>query len=169
MASCASHNRSTAAKVGLMNRSRAFRTLIAAALCLALAGTAFAATSGPKNGTYRGKTGQVNPRTGKKYGMTFAIAKGKISKVFTYTRDKCPDGSFLRVKQNAFTSAKLDSKGRFTLRAGTVQQPAVMKGKVAGSTASGTITDRTNDPGTSTTPSSGVCKASTTWTAKLVK
>ena len=152
-----------------MNRSRASRILIAAVLCLALAGTAIAATAPYKSGSYKGKTAQTDTRTGKKFGVTFKIAKGKISKVFTYTRDKCPDGSFLRVKQNAFTSAELDSKGRFTLRAGTAAQPAVMKGKVSGSKASGTITDRTNDPGTETTPSSGVCKANTTWTAKLVK
>ena len=142
------------------------RLLLAALLCLAVAGTAVAATSDPKNGTYKGRTGQVNPKTGKKYVMTFKISKGKISNVFTYTRDKCPDGSFLRVKQNAFKSAVLDSKGRFTLRAGTTEQPAVMKGRVIGSKESGTITDKTFDPPPTQT---GLCKASTTWTAKLVK
>ena len=147
-----------------MNPSRLSRVLLAALLCLAVAGTAVAATSAPKNGTYKGRTGQVNPKTGKKYVMTFKIAKGKVSKVFTYTRDKCPDGTFLRVKQDAFKSAVLSSTGRFTLRAGTAEQPAVMKGKVSGSKASGTITDRTNDPA-----GSGPCKASTTWTAKIVK
>jgi opacity protein-like surface antigen len=145
------------------------RILLAAVICLALAGTALAATSAPKAGKYKGKTAQTDSRTGKKFAVTFKIAQGKISKVSTYTRDKCPDGTFLRVRQNAFTSATLDAKGRFTLQAGTTEQPAVMKGKVSGSKASGTITDRTNDPGTSTTPPSGICKASTTWTAKLVK
>ena len=147
-----------------MNRTRPLRFLIATVLCLALAGTAIAATAGPKSGPYRGTTGQTNPTTGKKFPLAFDIAKGKISGVDTRTRDKCPDGTFLRVHQNAFKTAKLDSKGRFTLRAGTASQPAVMKGKVTGSKASGTITDRTNDPA-----GSGPCKASTTWTAKLAK
>jgi hypothetical protein len=145
------------------------RIFLAVLISLAVAGTAIAATAEPKNGRYKGKTGQIDSRTGKKFAITFRISNGKISKVFTFTRDKCPDGSFLRVKQNAFTSATLDSKGRFTLRAGTAAQPAVLKGKVSGSKASGTLTDRTNDPGTETTPSSGLCKANTTWTAKLVK
>jgi hypothetical protein len=147
-----------------MNRSLALRTFTAAVLCLAVAGSAVAATAPYKSGKYKGKTAQTDTRTGKKFVLTFKIANGKISKVDTYTRDKCTDGTFLRVHQNAFTSAALSSKGRFTLRAGTTQQPGVMKGKVSGSKASGTITDRTNDPG-----GSGVCKASTTWTAKLVK
>jgi hypothetical protein len=147
-----------------MNRSRPLRILIAALLCLAVAGSAVAATAPYKSGKYKGKTAQTDTRTGKKFVVTFKIANGKISRVFTYTRDKCPDGTFLRVKQNAFASATLDSKGRFTLRAGTTAQPAVMKGKVSGSKASGTITDRTNDPA-----GAGPCKASTTWTAKLVK
>jgi hypothetical protein len=147
---------------------RTLRVPIAAILGFALAGSAMAATAPPpyKSGNYRGKTAQVNPTSGKKYTFKFTVAGGKVSNVFTYTRDKCPDGTFLRVKQDAFKTAKLDAKGRFTLRAGTTQQPAVLKGKVVGSKASGTITDRTND---SATPSSGVCKASTTWTAKLVK
>jgi len=149
-----------------MNRSRLLRILFAAVLCLAIAGTAAAATAPYKSGTYKGRTGQRNPDTGKGFSVSFVIAKGKISSVLTKTRDKCPDGTFLRVKQNAFKTTKLDSKGRFTLRAGTATQPAVMKGKVSGSKASGTITDRTNDPAPE---SSGVCKASTTWTAKLAK
>ena len=148
-----------------MNRvRRPLRILIAAVLCLAVAGSAIAATAPYKSGDYKGKTGQRNPSAGKKFSLTFTIAKGKISKVRTITRDKCPDGTFLRVTQNAFKPAKLDAKGRFTLVAGTTQQPAVMKGKVSGSTASGTITDRTNDPN-----NSGPCKASTTWSATLVK
>jgi hypothetical protein len=147
-----------------MNLSRLPRILLAVVLSLAVAGTAIAATSAPSPGKYKGKTPQIDSRTGKKFVLTFKVANGKVSKVKTGTRDKCPDGSFLRVDQNAFTSAPLDSKGRFTLRAGTPQQPAVMKGKINGGKASGTITDKTNDP-----QGSGPCKASTTWTAKLVK
>jgi hypothetical protein len=138
--------------------------LLAATICLAIAGTALAATS-YKSGSYKGTTGQTNPKTHKKYGMSFKIANGKISNVSTKTRDKCPNGKYLVVRQNAFTSASLDSKGRFTLRAGSAQQPAVMKGKVTGSTASGTITDKSDD----TFGGSGICKASTTWTAKIPK
>src|SRR4051794_27106243 len=149
-----------------MNRSRPLRILIAAVLCLAVAGTAIAATAPYKSGKYKGRTGQVNPKTGKKYPVTFTIAKGKISNVRTFTRDRCPDGTHLIVTQNAFKTAKLDSKGRFTLLAGTQEQPAVMKGKVSGSKASGTISDRTNDPAD---PPSGVCKTSTKWSATLVK
>src|SRR3954463_5651506 len=142
------------------------RILIAALLCLAFAGSALAADAPYKSGKYKGKTGQTNPQTGKKYTLTFTIAKGKISNVRTFTRDRCPDDTHLRVEQNAFKTTKLDSKGRFTLRAGTPEQPAVMKGKVSGSKASGTITDRTND---TAKPPSGVCKASTKWSATLVK
>ncbi len=148
-----------------MTRRRWRYVLLAATLCLAIAGTALAASY--KSGSYRGTTGQTNPKTKKphkKYGMSFKIANGQISDVSTKTRDKCPDKTFLVVNQNAFTHAPLDSKGRFTLRAGSAQQPAVMKGKVTGSTASGTITDKTDD----TIGGSGICKASTTWTAKLV-
>jgi hypothetical protein len=134
--------------------------LLAASLCLAVTGTALAATY--KSGSYAGTTAQLNPSTGKNFPITFKIAGGKISSVDTRTRDKCPDGSYLRVHQNAFKSAALDSKGRFVLRAGTAQQPAVMKGKVTGSTASGKISDKTLD-----TAGSGLCKASTTWTATL--
>jgi hypothetical protein len=149
-----------------MNPPRLLRVLLAVALCLAVAGTAAAATSAPGPRKYTGRTGQTNPKTGKKYPLRFQIANGKVSRVHTFTRDKCPDGTFLRVEQNAFKSATLDSKGRFTLVAGTTQQPAVMKGTVSGSKASGTIRDRTNDPAT---PSSGICKGRTTWTAKLAK
>jgi hypothetical protein len=137
---------------------------IAVVLCLALAGSAIAANVPYKSGKYKGTTAQTNPKTGKKNPVKFTIAKGKISGVFTYTRDRCPDGSHLHVAQGVFAPAKLDSKGRFTLRAGPKEQPAVMKGKVNGSKATGTITDRYNDPA-----GSGVCKANTTWTAKLVK
>jgi hypothetical protein len=149
-----------------MNRTRALRLVLAAVLCLALAGTAIAATAPFKSGAYKGRTGQVNPKTGKKYAVRFTISKGKISNVHTFTRDRCPDGSHLVVTQDAFKPAKLDSKGRFTLRAGTTEQPAVMKGRVTGSKASGTITDRTND---TAEPPSGVCKASTKWSATLAK
>lgn len=149
-----------------MNPSRPLRIPLAVVLCLAVAGTAVAATSAPKPGKYAGRTAQTNPKTGKKYPLRFKIAGGKVTTVHTWTRDKCPDGTFVRVEQNAFGSATLDSKGRFTLVAGTTQQPAVMKGTVSGSKASGTITDRTNDPAT---PSSGLCKGRTTWTAKHVK
>jgi hypothetical protein len=147
--------------VACMNPSR---ILLAVVLCLAVAGTAIAATAPPKPGSYKGKTAQTDTRTGKNFPIKFKIANGQISKVDTTTRDKCPDGSFLRVHQNAFKSATLNAKGRFTLRAGTTAQPAVMKGKVVGSKASGTISDKTNDPA-----GSGPCKASTTWTAKFVK
>jgi hypothetical protein len=140
------------------------RALIAAILCLGVAGSAVAATAPYKTGNYRGRTGQLNPSKGKNFSITFTITKGKISKVRTTTRDKCPDGTYLRVDQGVFPTGRLDSKGRFTLRAGPKEQPAVMKGRVQGSKASGTITDRNND-----TAGSGVCKASTTWTAKLVK
>jgi hypothetical protein len=136
--------------------------VIAASICLVLAATALAASY--KSGSYKGKTGQTDATTKKKFPITFKIANGTISKVFTRTLDKCPDGSSLRVKQNAFTSAPIDSKGRFTLRAGSASQPAVMKGKVSGTTASGTITDKTLD-----TAGSGICKASTTWTAAKKK
>lgn len=145
-----------------MIRRRWRYVLLAATLCLAIAGTALAASY--KSGSYKGTTGQTNPKTHKKYGMSFKIANGQISNVSTRTRDKCPDGTFLVVNQNAFTKAALNSKGRFTLRAGSAQQPAVMKGKVTGSTASGTITDKTDD----VAGGSGICKASTTWTAKRV-
>jgi hypothetical protein len=140
------------------------RTLVAAILCFGVAGSALAATAPYKSGKYKGTTGQLNPSKGRNFSITFTIAKGKISNVRTTTRDKCPDGTYLRVAQNVFPAGRLDSKGRFTLRAGPKQQPAVMKGKVSGSKASGTITDRNND-----TEGSGICKASTTWTAKRVK
>jgi hypothetical protein len=140
------------------------RLLLVAILCLGAAGSALAATAPYKSGHYKGRTGQLNPSKGKKFALTFTISGGKISKVRTTTRDKCPDGSYLRVDQAVFPTVKLDSKGRFTLRAGPKEQPAVMKGRVSGSKASGTLTDRNND-----TAGSGICKASTTWTAKLVK
>jgi hypothetical protein len=140
------------------------RFLIAVILCFGVAGAAAAATAPFKQGKYKGTTGQLNPSKGRNFPLTFTIANGKISKVRTTTRDKCPDGTYLRVDQGVFPTVRLDSKGRFTLRAGPKEQPAVMKGRVSGSTASGTITDRNND-----TAGSGVCKASTTWTAKLVK
>lgn len=144
-----------------MTRRRWHYVLLVATICLAIAGTALAASS-YRSGSYKGTTKQTNTATGKKYGIRFKIAKGRISEVLTRTRDKCRDGSFLIVKQDAFTSAPLDSKGRFTLRAGNSKEPAVMKGKVTGSTASGTITDKTDDGTT------GICKASTTWSAKRV-
>jgi hypothetical protein len=144
-----------------MTRRRWHYVLIAATISLAIAGTALAATA-YKSGSYKGSTGQTNPKYHKKYVMRFKIANGKISDVSTRTHDKCPGGSYLDVRQDAFTSAKLDSNGRFTLRAGTSQQPAVMKGKVTGSTASGTLTDKTFDS------AGGLCKASTTWSARRV-
>jgi hypothetical protein len=130
-------------------------------ICLIAATAAYAATT-YKTGPYKGTTGQKNPDTNKKFAMKFKISKGKISNVDTITRDRCPDGSHLRIHQNAFKSATIDSNGKFTLKAGTSTQPAVMKGKVSGSSASGTIKDTTYDP-----TISDYCKASTSWTAKL--
>jgi hypothetical protein len=132
-------------------------------ICLIAATVAYAATT-YKTGPYKGTTGQTNPDNNKKFAMTFKISSGKISNVDTITRDLCPDGSHLRIHQNAFKSATIDSKGKFKLKAGTKTQPAVMKGKVSGSSASGTITDKTYDPSIS-----DYCTASTTWTAKLKK
>jgi hypothetical protein len=132
--------------------------VIAASICLAVAATALAASYKP--GSYKGKTGQTDSVTKKKYPITFKIKNGTISNVSTKTRDKCPDGSILVVRQQVFPSAPINSKGRFTLRTGGASQPAVMKGTVTGTTASGTITDKTQD-----TAGSGLCKASTTWTA----
>src|SRR3954447_9800201 len=109
-----------------MNRSRPLRILIAAVLCLAVAGTAVAATAPYKSGKFKGKTAQVNPKTGKKYPVTFTIAKGQISQVKAFTRDRCPDDAHLVVTQTAFKTSKLGSKGHFTLLAGPAQQPAVM-------------------------------------------
>ena len=142
-------------------RFRWTRALLVVALCLGLTGTALASF---KSGKYKGTTAQTDVRTGKKFPVTFKVSGGKISNVDTTTRDSCPDGSGLRVHQNAFKSATISSKGKFTLTAGTSDQPAVMKGKVKGSKASGTITDTTNDPS-----GSGPCHGSTTWTAKLKK
>lgn len=143
------------------SRFRWTRVLLVVALCLGLTGTALAAF---KSGKYKGTTAQTDVRTGKKFPITFKISGGQISKVDTTTRDSCPDGSGLRVHQNAFKSAPINSKGKFTLTAGTPDQPAVMKGKVKGKNASGTITDTTRanqaDP-------SSACHASTTWTAKV--
>jgi hypothetical protein len=132
--------------------------LAALVICLALVAAAVtqgAAKHGPKSGTYIGKTAQS-------FSIRFKIAKRTISAVDTTTKDRCSDGSSLEVRQNAFGAGRLDRKGRFTLRAGPRQQPAVIKGRVKGSKASGTITDRPNDP-------SGHCSASTTWRAKLAK
>jgi hypothetical protein len=149
--------------VRLVNRARLRRIVIALVLCLALAGSATAAKAPPfKLGRYTGTTAQGDPGSGRKFVITFTIEKRRISNVRATTRDRCSDGSFFEVDQAGFTSARLDSKGRFTLRAGPRQQPAVMKGRVRGSKASGTITDRSNDA-----VSSGVCEASTRWTAKL--
>jgi hypothetical protein len=133
------------------------RLLLVAVICLAIGGTALAAS---KSHSYAGTTAQTDPKTGKSYPTTFKIAHGKIKGVDTHTLDTCPDGSLLHVHQNAFKPAALDSKGRFTLRAGTPQQPAVMKGKVKGKQASGTLSDKTAD-----TAGSGTCTAKTTWTA----
>jgi hypothetical protein len=137
----------------------AVRVLLAALLvCLALAAAAVsqgAAKHGPKSGTYTGKTAQS-------LSIRFKIAKRTISAVDTTTKDRCSDGSSLKVRQNAFKAGRLDRKGRFTLRAGPRQQAAVIKGRVKGSKASGTLTDRANDP-------SGHCSVSTTWSARLAK
>src|SRR3954447_9035194 len=103
------------------------RALIAAILCFGVAGSAALAATVPyKSGKYKGKTGQLNPSKGRNFSITFTIAKGRISNVRTTTRDKCPDGTYLRVDQGVFPTACLDSKGRFTLRAGPKEQQAVM-------------------------------------------
>jgi hypothetical protein len=140
-----------------VRRVRAIRILLAVLVCLALAAAAGegAAKHGPKSGTYTGKTAQ-------NFSIRFKIAKRRISAVDTTTSDRCADDSSFKVRQNAFKSGRLDRKGRFTLRAGPRQQQAVIKGRVKGSKASGTLTDRANDP-------SGHCTASTTWRAKLAK
>jgi hypothetical protein len=137
--------------------------VLAALICLAAAASALAAVT-YKAGPYKGTTAQKDPSTKKPIAITFKISNGVVSKVLTKTIDKCPDGSTLRVNQNAFTSATINSKGRFTLRAGSASQPAVLKGKVSGSSASGSISDKTQD-----SAGSGLCTASTTWTAKLKK
>jgi hypothetical protein len=134
--------------------------LLAVAICLATAGTALAAKHKVVVRSYKGTTGQINPSTHKHFTLSFTLTNTMVSSIRTTVRDTCPDGTSLRVNENAFKSVKLDSKGRFTLRAGPPQQPAVIKGKVTGSTASGTITDKSND-----TAGSGLCKGSTTWTA----
>jgi hypothetical protein len=48
------------------------------------------------------------------------VANGKVYGVDTKVRDLCPDGSFLRVQENAF---------KFFARAGTRTQPAIISGK----------------------------------------
>src|SRR4051794_4323534 len=151
------------------------KVLMTALLCLAVAGTALAASSAkkppkPKPGTYKGTTKQVKPENGKHFGMKFKITKNKstgvrtIKNVVTTTRDKCPSGDFLRVKQNAFKSDDLNSKGKFKLTAGTSDQPAVMTGKVVGGKASGKLKDTTFSP-----QGGGFCHASTKWSAKRIK
>jgi hypothetical protein len=144
-----------------MTRRRWRYVLLTATVCLTVAATALAATA-YRSGDYKGRTAQTNPDNGRKYRISFKIANGRISNVATKTRDNCPNKKHLVVNQNAFTSAKLGPKGGFTLRAGTKQQPAVLKGKVTGSNASGTLTDKTYNSAT------GMCKVSTTWTAKRV-
>lgn len=140
------------------------KTLLALALLaialVALAGTALAASY--RSGSYVGTTAQTKPDTGKKFAIKFKISKGKISNVLTYTRDACPDGRHLQITQNAFKSAKLDRNRRFVLRAGTARQPAVLRGRVTNSQASGTLTDKTANGTT-------LCTASTTWKAKRKK
>jgi hypothetical protein len=145
-----------------MNRIRPLHILLAAALCLVLAGTALAATRKVVIRTFTGTTGQLNPSTNKNFKMKFKVSKGKVYAVDTTVRDLCPDGTYLRVHENAFKSATISKTGTFTLRAGTRTQPAVMKGKITGKNATGTISDKTND-----TAGSGLCKASTTWTARV--
>src|SRR3954468_21789483 len=99
----------------------AFRVLLAVLVCLALAAATSegAAKHGPKSGTYAGKTAQ-------NFSIRFKIAKRRTSAIATTTRDTRSDASSLRVRQNAFKSGKLDRRGRFTLRAGPSQQPAVI-------------------------------------------
>ena len=133
---------------------------LVAVLCLAIAATAVGARRVPSF-VYRGTTAQVNPDNGKKFAITFTLKGRTVSNVKTLTRDVCPDGSHLRVTQNAFKSVKLDRKGRFVLRAGPRTQPAVLKGRIIGKKASGTLSDRSQDPA-----GSGLCKANTTWSAK---
>src|SRR4051794_15508801 len=112
----------------------AIRILVAALVCLALALAASALAAGPKltPGKYGGTTGQ-------RFSITFRITKRTISAVDTTTRDRCSDGTSLEVPQDAFTSGRLDRKDRFTLRAGPRRQQAVIKGRVKGAKASGTI------------------------------
>jgi hypothetical protein len=143
-----------------MNRIRPLHFLLAAALCLLVAGTALAAKRKPIVRTFTGTTGQLNPSTNKNFKMKFKVSAGKVIFVDTTVRDLCPDGTYLRVHENAFKTATITKTGKFRLVAGTKTQPAIMRGKITGKTASGTISDKTND-----TAGSGLCKASTTWTA----
>jgi hypothetical protein len=115
-----------------------------------------------KSGRYSGRTGQVDPttNTGKRFRIAFKIAGGRISGVETHTLDSCPDGTRLRVHQNAFKSGTIGPKGGFKLKAGTAEEPAILRGTVNGKDASGKLTDNTNDPDTG-----GHCSASTTWSA----
>jgi hypothetical protein len=130
---------------------------LVAILGLVLVATAVA---GYQSGSYSGTTAQINPTTSKRFTIKFNISGGTIKNVVTITRDRCPDGSHVRVNQNAFKTATIDKKGNFVLRAGTRLQPSVLKGQVSGSSASGTLSDKTLDPA-----GSGLCRASTTWTA----
>jgi chitodextrinase len=115
-----------------------------------------------QSGLYKGTTTQRSPINRRRVPLKFRISYGQIHYVRTTTVDRCPNHTSWQILQNAFGSASLGADGGFTLRAGSASEPAVMRGRARGSSAAGTITDRTR------LAHVGVCKANTRWTAHRV-
>ncbi len=121
-------------------RSSISRVLTAAVLTLALALASVAAAS-VRSLSFSGVTKQ-------KLRITFAVAKGSVSRFSFHINDTCPDKHMLKVTIGPayFATLKLDAKGRFSASVHpphAPNEPTSIKGTIKGRSATGLITDTT--------------------------
>jgi hypothetical protein len=118
-------------------RRVALRPLAAVLFALVLA--APAAAAGYANGFYSGRTSQGKT-------LSFVVAHGKVSELFTQIVDSCHPGSLL--ENLTPHTAPISRRGTWFHRAaGSPRQPTIYHGRLKGHKASGTITDTTDNKG----------------------
>jgi hypothetical protein len=132
--------------------SRISGVLSAAALTLALASVAAASV---RSLSFSGVTKQ-------KLRITFAVAKGSVSRFSFHINDACPDKHILYTRVTTGATS-LDAKGRFAAvfySPHAPNEPTSIKGTIKGKSATGSITDTTLS-----TRERKLCHGRTTFTA----
>lgn len=120
-------------------RRVALRPLAAVLFALVLAVPAAASAAGYANGYYSGRTSQGKT-------LSFVVAHGKVSELFTQIVDSCHPGSMLEYLTPH--PAPISRRGAWSHRAAeSPRQPTIYHGRLRGRQASGTITDTTDKKG----------------------
>jgi hypothetical protein len=109
-----------------------------AVVALLLIPAAVVDAAAPKVRQFKGKTSQNQK-------LTFALQNGKIHGLKFNMQDKCPDGHKLSI-QETFKDIPVSSAGKFGgtfTMPGKPHEPTVIKGKISGNRATGSVDDTT--------------------------